>query len=110
MSQKKVDKYKEEKKNRAKKQRQRRAREYALVIIGFAALGGAIGYPFGRFLYRQNYEKRKANSKVEAAQLDYWFDREWNSNVSEQLGYPVVSYDATATDATVMDATGTDVQ
>ena len=104
MSQKKVDKYKEEKKNRAKKLKKKRVREYALVIIGFAALGAAIGYPFGRFLYRQNYNKRKANAKVEAAQFDYWFNKEWQANISGTLGYEVTFEDATASDATSTDS------
>lgn len=102
MSQSKVDKYKEEKKNRGKKIKKQRAREYAMVIIGFAALGAAIGYPFGRFLYKVNHNKRVANAKVEAVQFDYWFDKQWNADYSGQLGYIVV--DATDTDATVSDA------
>lgn len=100
MSQEKVNKYKEEKKNRGKKIKRKHTRDYALVIIGFAALGAAIGYPFGRFLYRQNYNKRQANARVEAASFDYWFDKEWNADVAGQLGYV---YEASETDATASD-------
>lgn len=103
MSQAKVDKYKEEKKNRGKKIKRKHARDYALVIIGFAALGAAIGYPFGRFLYKQNLHKRQAKARVEAAQYDYWFDKQWNADVAGNLGYEVVIPE-TSTDATDTDA------
>lgn len=102
MSQKKVDQHKLEKKNRTKKIKLHRARQYALVIIGCAALGGAIGYPFGRFLYKNNYNKRKANATVEVAQYDYWFYKYWDSHISDRLGYKIIVPDdsvATNTDA-----------
>lgn len=88
MSQEKVDKYKKEKKNREKKLRKKRAKNYILVLLGFALLGGAIGYPMGRFIYRQNYSRRQESARVTAIQYDYWFQKYWDANISSELQYP----------------------
>ena len=119
MSQAKVDKYKEEKKSRAKKLKRKKLRNVLLIMLAALGVGAGIGYPLGIHLYKVSYEQRKANATVELAAYDYWLDQYWDSKY-----YGIVdSYFATAsTDsddvlteessdtATPTDATSTDSQ
>ena len=91
MSQAKVDKHKNEKKNREKLIRKAKRRKVAGVFICAAIIGGIVGYPLGRYMYKQHDKNVKENAVVESANYDYWFGIYWGSNYSDKL--------STATDA-----------
>ncbi|MBQ8318214.1 MAG: hypothetical protein IKL53_10995 [Lachnospiraceae bacterium] len=72
MSQAKVDKYKEEKKNRAKNIKKAKVKKVVTVLICAALVGVLIGFPLGRHMYNVSYEKRMENATVSAGLYDYW--------------------------------------
>lgn len=72
MSQAKVDKYKKERKNRAKAIKKKRIRNFILLMLLLFCVSMAIGYPLGRFLYKKSYEKRMENSTISVQSYYYW--------------------------------------
>lgn len=110
MSQAKVDKYKKEKKNRAKMIKRQHARRIAGLFILVAVIGCAIGFPLGRKLYKISVEHRNATATVSTELYPYWMQQYWSTNYS---GYwasedTASDTDVSATDATTGDAAESD--
>ena len=72
MSQAKVDKYKEEKKNRAKNMKKAKVKKIVGVFVGAAAVGAIVGFPLGKHMYNVSVEKREANATISSELYDYW--------------------------------------
>lgn len=105
MSQAKVDKYKKEKKNRAKTVKKQRAKKVAGMLVFLAVVGCAIGFPLGKKLYKVSVEHRKATATINTSLYPYWMQQYWDNEYSDFW----MSDDTTSsTDATASDATATD--
>ena len=110
MSQQKVDKYKEEKKNRKKTIKLNRVKKALAVFVICLGLGAIIGIPLGKKLY--NYQKEEAKKHATIASTDYegWFDKNWNEKYSDFGGNDDLQQlldqfnSATYTDASSSDA------
>ena len=103
MSQKKVDKYKEEKKNRAKTIKINKIKKGVGVCLVCLLAGGAIGVPVGRFAYNKHQEELKRNATIPSDGFDLWFDKYYVGHYSDfYQGYSTT--DASDTDATTNDA------
>jgi len=113
MSQAKVDKYKKEKKNRAKVAKRQKTKKVVSVFVGAAVVGAIIGYPLGKVLYKQSVEKREESATIIASTFDYWSQQYWATNYDAMFDFePYVTEEeaATATDASATDATATDAE
>jgi hypothetical protein len=115
MSQEKVDRYKKEKKNRAKTLKKKKVKKALSIVVLAALVGAAIGVPLGRKLYDVEAAKKAANATITAGLYDNWFDEYWVTNgYSERVGFATDTdadedYDlGTATDSDY--ATSTDVE
>lgn len=86
MSQAKVDRYKKEKKNRAKEIRKKKIKKVIWVFVGAILVGGAIGYPLGKKLYKVSAEKRKAEATINSELYDYWSQQYWAANHAGIMG------------------------
>lgn len=109
MSQAKVDRYKKEKKNRAKMMKRQKAKKVVGVLICSMLVGAAIGYPLGKYIYKDYAKTKKANATISAEALDYNVQKYWSTHYSDYVSFP----NATATDAdsnvsTDSDASGSD--
>lgn len=106
MSQAKVDKYKKEKKNRAKIVKKQRAKKVAGMLVLLAVIGCAIGFPLGKKLYKVSVEHRKATATINTSLYPYWMQQYWDNEYSDfwMSDDTVSSTDATASDATATDA------
>lgn len=93
MSQAKVERYKEEKKNRAKELKKAKAKKTASIIIAAAIIGAIIGVPAGRITYKEIKAKEAANATTKADLFDVWLTDYWSNNFSGQFDF------STATDA-----------
>ncbi len=93
MSQAKVDKYKEEKKNRAKTVKKARIKKVTNVLLGAAIVGVIIGFPLGRFAYNRYYDKKMENATVSSAMYDYWFSEYWNLHHADKFYTNTVNQD-----------------
>lgn len=105
MSQAKVDRYKKEKKNRAKTLKRQKRKQIFEILACAGILGILVGYPLGKQIYKINYEKRLANNTIYASNYDYWFQTYWTGNYGDL--WSTVDYDdllASHTDATESDA------
>ncbi len=102
MSQAKVDKYKEEKKNRAKIIKKQRAKKATTIFVCAALAGLIIGYPVGKGLYKVSVKNRAANATFAASAYDTWFNQKWAGN------YSGIIPEASNTDAEVSDETSTE--
>ena len=80
MSQEKVDKYKEEKKNRKKTMKINKVKELGAVLLASLGVGAIIGIPLGKGLY--NYQKKQAEKHRTIAASEYanWFEAKWNKD------------------------------
>ncbi|MBQ8924594.1 MAG: hypothetical protein IJ053_07340 [Lachnospiraceae bacterium] len=107
MSQAKVDRYKEEKKNREKNLKKKRIKKYIGVIVAALLIGACIGYPLGKKLYKVNAERRAANQTVAVSLYDAYLQNYWNANYSGTLGFAVTE-EATSSDADTDDVTDID--
>jgi hypothetical protein len=109
MSQAKVDKYKQEKKNRAKIMKRQRIKKYTAVVVCAMLVGAALGIPLGKKMYSRSVEQAKANKTISSTELDTWFQQYWVENYSDlYAGATLADDEDTATDtdaeASVTDA------
>lgn len=109
MSQQKVDKYKEEKKNRKKTIKLNRVKKALAVFVISLGVGAIIGIPLGKKLYK--YQKEEALKHATIASTDYegWFDKNWkekyaNFGSNEDLQQLLDQFNASNTDASSTDA------
>ena len=84
MSQEKVDRYKEEKKNRAKNMKRAKIKKVLIILLVAIVLGAAIGIPLGRWIYdyKQNHVKEE-DVFISSHDYDSWFDNFWVENYSD---------------------------
>ena len=80
MSQAKVDKYKEEKKNRQKTMKLTRIRNGAIIVVVFMGIGALIGIPIGKKAYNMKQEKDAANATISADKFDLFFKEYYVAN------------------------------
>ncbi len=85
MSQAKVDKYKEEKKNRAKTVKRARVKKVAVTLLWAAILGVIIGFPLGKIMYNHYYEKKLENATISASIYDYWYQEYWDMYYADKF-------------------------
>ena len=104
MSQAKVDRYKEEKKNRKTIQKKRKAKQVVEILVCAAILGALVGFPLGRHAYQKNYETRQANKTINASVYDYWAQQYWAANYTGYVFPTASNSDATPEDASATDA------
>jgi len=83
MSQAKVDKYKEEKKNRQKTMKKEKIRNGAIIVVIFMGIGALIGIPIGKKMYSIKQEKDAANATVEADKFDLFFKEYYVANYAD---------------------------
>ena len=114
MSQKKVDKYKEEKKNRGKKLKRKKIKKVIAILLAACFIGGCIGFPLGKYLYKRSAEEKAHNETIGSTFFDYWLDEYLTTNgyydkltFADDMSVDDIGTetDATATDS---DATATD--
>ena len=102
MSQEKVDRYKEEKKNRAKNMKKARIRKVLIIFLVALVLGAAIGFPLGKWIY--DYKKTHVKEEdVFISSFEYkdWFDKYWVENYSDlYTGSELKTESETTTDTT----------
>jgi len=102
MSQAKVDRYKEEKKNREKDKKKQKIKKVLIIFLVALIIGGGIGFPLGRWFY--NYKKTHVNEEeVFVAYHDYetWFNNYWVENYSDfYTGAELATEAATEGDST----------
>lgn len=103
MSQAKVDRYKKEKKNRAKMMKRKRAKKVAGVFVGAALIGAILGYPLGKQMYKISKARSLANATVDANLYQYWIQQYWGANYAGILGLDNDIF-ATPEDASAADA------
>ena len=104
MSQAKVDRYKEEKKNRKTIQKKKKAKQVVEILVCAAILGALVGFPLGRHMYQKNYDARLANKTMNVSAYDYWAQRYWAANYAGSVFPTSSDTDATASDASATDA------
>ncbi len=83
MSQAKVDKYKEEKKNRQKTMQRTRIRNGAIIVVVFLGIGALIGIPIGKKAYQLKQEKDALNATVTADKFDLFFKEYYVANYAD---------------------------
>lgn len=119
MSQAKVDKYKKEKKNRAKNIKKAKIKKIVGIFVGALLVGSAIGYPLGKHMYKVNRANREANTTIKAENVDYWTQQHFSAYYSYLFpNYDDIASgsdaleasDATTSDSTASDATNMDAE
>lgn len=108
MSQAKVDRYKEEKKNRAKELKKAKIKKKVAAGACICIAGFAIGIPIGRGLYKAQQAARAARATISADSYTVWSQNYWSNNYKGILASLDAANTSTATDATKSDATKTD--
>ncbi|MCM1289023.1 MAG: hypothetical protein NC240_12010 [Clostridium sp.] len=105
MSQAKVDKYKKEKKNRAKTIKKKKVKAAVGFIVLCLIVGAAIGFPLGKKIYKDYAAERAANATIEANMFHYTLQKYWSENYTELFPH---SHDDTASDTDASDNTETE--
>ena len=106
MSQAKVDRYKNEKKNRTKTLKRKKIIKVLVILVICFGLGVLIGFPLGKGIY--NYQKKKAEQNATVSSLHYsdWFDQLWVDNYSDYFtGITYESNEGDTTETTTEEAT-----
>ena len=102
MSQEKVDRYKEEKKNRAKNMKKARIKKVVIIFLVALILGAGIGFPLGRYIY--NYKKTHVNEEeifISSHEYKDWFNNFWVENYSDfYTGSELATEDNSSSDNT----------
>ena len=113
MSQEKVDKHKEEKKNRSKTIKRNKILKGLAIFLCSMGVGALIGIPIGRKAYKIQKEKEAKNKTILSTEYDAWFDQYWVDEYSDFfVGQDYTNYqdlidqfnNMTATDATSTDS------
>ena len=103
MSQAKVDKYKEEKKNRAKTMKLKKIKKAVAALVVALGLGALIGIPLGKFIYNKQKEEAAKNATISSLEYDSWFDKEWAGKYADRFSANAADIidqlNATASDA-----------
>lgn len=107
MSQAKVDRYKEEKKNRAKNLKKKKVKNLVALFVCALLAGAAIGYPLGKVIYKQYAAERAANATINPDALNYNIQKYWSAMYSDKYSFIGDSI-ASDTDAYNEEATNTD--
>lgn len=94
MSQAKVDKYKEEKKNRAKNMKKAKTKQFLMAICFSILIGIGVGYPLGRIWYGNYAKNRAANATISEAAFNSWSQIVWNDHFPNGTGLPLTETDA----------------
>ena len=84
MSQAKVDRYKEEKKNRARDMKRAKIKKALIIFLAALIIGAAIGIPLGRWLY--NYKQTHVSEEdafISSYNYTDWFNQYWVDNYSD---------------------------
>jgi len=107
MSQSKVDKHKQDRKNRAKTLRRQKITKTVVICVIAVGLGALVGIPIGKKLYNIKKEREAAKATIAADSFETWFEDYWVENFSDYfVGVDYVSED----DASVTDAEETDTE
>lgn len=106
MSQAKVDRYKKEKKNRAKTIKKKKFKKGLAIVLSAMVVGLAIGFPLGKVLYKYADKQRQEKATIVAESFDAWAASYWKQNYYGILGGNEDT--ATDTDATSSDASAED--
>ena len=85
MSQAKVDKYKEEKKNRAKIIKRQKIAKVVGVLVAALGIGAIIGVPLGKYIYNEKKAEEARKRTVSASNLDTWYEEYWGKNYSDLM-------------------------
>ena len=85
MSQAKVDKYKEEKKNREKNIKKAKLKKALTVLLWAAITGIIIGFPMGKIMYNNYYEKKMNSATISATIYDSWLKEYWDVNHGDKF-------------------------
>ncbi len=82
MSQAKVDKYKEEKKNRAKTMKRNKIKKVIAIFVCALGIGAIVGIPLGKYVYKEQKEAEARNATIAKADFESWFDKKWAGSYS----------------------------
>ena len=110
MSQAKVDKYKEEKKNRAKTLKKQKVAKVIGVLVAALGVGAIIGIPLGKYIYNTKKEEEARSRTIVSSNFETWFGEYWGKNYSDVMSSTNIDdlmnqlQDASATDAESEDA------
>ncbi len=85
MSQAKVDKYKEEKKNREKTVKKAKVKKVFTVLITAAIVGVIIGFPLGKLMYKYHHDKKMENATISVQLYDYWFQEYFDLHHGDKI-------------------------
>ena len=112
MSQAKVDKYKEEKKNRAKTMKIQKVKKAIAIIVVALGIGALIGIPLGKYIYKFKKEQEAKKATIVSDKYATWFEENWGKNYSDifggnidadDLNELIDNYNASASDADQLD-------
>ncbi|MDE6026174.1 MAG: hypothetical protein K2G45_12075 [Lachnospiraceae bacterium] len=87
MSQAKVDRYKKEKKNRAKNLKKKKIKGLIALFVCALFVGAAIGYPLGKVIYKQYAAERDANATINPDALNYNIQKYWSAMYSDNYTF-----------------------
>lgn len=84
MSQEKVDRYKEEKKNRDKIKKKNKVKKILGIFLVALVIGALIGFPLGRWYYNYRQEHQDKEEIFMAANTyEDWFNKYWVDNYAD---------------------------
>ncbi len=84
MSQEKVDRYKEAKKNRARDIKRAKVKKVLIAFAVAVVIGAGIGIPLGQWIY--NYQKTHVKEEdvfIASREYEDWFNKYWVDNYSD---------------------------
>ena len=85
MSQAKVDKYKEQKKNRAKTMKLNKIKKALVIFVVALGIGALIGIPLGKYIYKQQKEAAARNATISSLEFEDWFNKKWAGEYSDMF-------------------------